>query len=239
MIEFVTEDIRKITIIAQQTFILGFFSFLIYKILKSEKSRKTYRLVLFYILNIAFTSVNLVYAFIKLNSLTFWLHFTSVYLMLLSPVFYYVFNMMILKSEELLDTRLEIIIVVIYSSTLFITMFISGFLFQGITIDQSTAWRPVWTMNFVIPMYILITIICLIPSLMRSMQILRLIKNEELRKRWKILSLGFFMLIGIGYGVFIYNSWNNTTFKIIWLLFSLIMSPTAALLIHYGFRSLH
>jgi hypothetical protein len=159
--------------------------------------------------------------------------------MLLSPVFYYVFNMMILKSEELLDTRLEIIIVVIYSSTLFITMFISGFLFQGITIDQSTAWRPVWTMNFVIPMYILITIICLIPSLMRSMQILRLIKNEELRKRWKILSLGFFMLIGIGYGVFIYNSWNNTTFKIIWLLFSLIISPTAALLIHYGFRSLH
>jgi len=228
-----------ITIIAQQTFILGFFSFLIYKILKSEKSRKTYRLVLFYLLNITFTTVNLVYAFIKLNPLTFWLHFTSVYLMLLSPVFYYVFNMMILKSEELLDTRLEIIIVVIYSSTLFITMFISGFLFQGITIDQSTAWRPVWTMNFVIPMYILITIICLIPSLMRSMQILRLMKNEELRKRWKILSLGFFMLIGIGYGVFIYNSWNNTTFKIIWLLFSLIMSPTAALLIHYGFRSLH
>ena len=228
-----------ITIIAQQTFILGFFSFLIYKILKSEKSRKTYRLVLFYLLNITFTTVNLVYAFIKLNPLTFWLHFTSVYLMLLSPVFYYVFNMMILKSEELLDTRLEIIIVVIYSSTLFITMFISGFLFQGITIDQSTAWRPVWTMNFVIPMYILITIICLIPSLMRSMQILRLIKNEELRKRWKILSLGFFMLIGIGYGVFIYNSWNNTTFKIIWLLFSLIISPTAALLIHYGFRSLH
>jgi len=227
-----------ITIIAQQTFILGFFSFLIYKILKSEKSRKTYRLVLFYLLNIRFTTVNLVYAFIKLNPLTFWLHFTSVYLMLLSPVFYYVFNMMILKSEELLDTRLEIIIVVIYSSTLFITMFISGFLFQGITIDQSTAWRPVWTMNFVIPMYILITIICLIPSLMRSMQILRVIKNEELRKRWKILSLAFFMLIGIGYGVFIYNSWNNTTFKIIWLLFSLIITPSAALMIHYGFRSM-
>ena len=233
------DELRIIVIVAQQTFVLLFFSILIFRLLRNERSMKTLSLALFYFLNITFTSLNLIYVFIRTNPLTFWLHFLSVYMMLLSPVFYYVFNMMILKSEEVLNVRLERYIIGIYSSTLFVTMFIFGFIFQGIKINESTSWKPVWNvLIFVIPMYILITCICLIPSVVRFIQLLLRIKNEELRKRWKILTCGFFILIGIGYGVFIYNSWDNTIFKTIWLLNSLILTPSAALMIYYGFRSI-
>ncbi len=234
-----TDVIRIIVIIAQQTFVLLFFSILIYRLLRNERSRKTLSLALFYFLSIAFTSLNLVYVFIRAIPLTFWLHFLSVYMMLLSPVFYYVFNMMILKSEEVLNARLERIIIVIYSSSLFVMMFIFGFVFQGITINESTSWRPVWNIFFFfIPMVVFLTCIYLIPSVVRYIQILTRIKNEELRKRWKILSLGFFILIGIGYGVFFYNSWDDAIFKTIWLLTSLILTPSASLMIYYGFRSM-
>ena len=188
---------------------------------------------------IAFTSLNLVYAFIRTNPLTFWFHFFSVYLMLLSPVFYYVFNMMILKSEEVLNARLERTIIATYSITLFVMMFICGFLFQGITINESTSWRPVWNVSiFVFPMYVLITFICLIPSVVRYRQILARIKNEELRKRWKVLSMGIFMFYVICLGVFIYNAVDNILFKTIWNLSTWVMSLSAALMIYYGFRKM-
>jgi len=228
-----------VTIVAQQTIVLCFFSILIIKLLKNERSRKSFRLVLFYLLSIAFTTLNLIYSIIRINPLTFWLHFATAYLMLLSPVFYYVFNMMILKSEEVLNARLERIIIVIYSSLLFIMMFIFGFIFQGITINESTSWRPVWNIFlFVIPMYILITCICLIPSVVRYKQIQTRIKNKELRKRWTILSKGFFIFYVICLGVFIYNAVDNILFKTIWNLSTLVMSLSAALMIYYGFRSM-
>ena len=234
-----TEVVRIIIVVAHQTIVLCFFSILIYRLLRNERSRKTFSLALFYFLCIAFTALNSVYVFVKTNPLTFWLHFLSVYLMLLSPVFYYVFNMMILKSEEVLNVRLERIIIVIYSSSLFIMMFIFGFVLQGVTINESTSWRPDWNIFlFFIPMVVFITCIYLIPSVVRYIQILTRIKNEELRKRWNILSLGFFILIGVGYGVFFYNSWDNAIFKTIWLLISLILTPSASLMIYYGFRSM-
>lgn len=228
---------RIATVVLQQLVVMCFFGVLIYKLLKRDKNRKIYTLVFFYLLCIAFTTLNVVYLFISSNRLTFWLHFVSLYMMILSPVFYDVFNMMILKSEQVLDVRLETIIIVFYSSLLFLGMFIFGYIFQGIKIDESTSWRPVWSPSFVLQMYALITCICLIPNIVRTRQIFRTIKNEELRKRWKFLSIGFFILLGVGYGVFIHNAWDNVVFKSIWFIISFISLP-AILMIHYGFRSM-
>ncbi len=205
------------------------FLFISYKILSRNRNRLAITGSSFYIIITTSFILNIIYFPLTVNPLVYVLHLISVYLIFLSLVFLVIFNLTLLKSENIVTRTKQLIHIILYGILLFIILLFPG----GITIDESTNWRPEWSWSLFIILYIFLTITIIIPFFYLSKKLYNTIQDDFLKKRWKLYILGFCGLIFILYGFILYNTWNEPIFRAIWSIVVLLLIPSA-ILIYYG-----
>ncbi len=180
------------------------------------------------------TIINVVYASISISGLEFivqFLHILTFYLFTLAQVFLLLFNLIILKSESIIDRKKQVIMVLGYAVLLLI-LFVVGFM-GGVKIDSNTEWKPVWDLTF-----FLVTMIVFVPSLIlpiiyTSLEIYTKFQDQQLKKKWRYFLIGVLLYFLMWIGTSVSNFLAEETVRSIWAIIALISLLTTYTM-YYG-----
>jgi hypothetical protein len=226
-------DLPKILQIFVVQPILGlFFVYFIVKILKKNKSRLNISLSLVYILTALGVVLNIIYSLISNELIVTILNFITNFSTLLSLVFLFCTNQILLKSKIIFTKLKQGLVVGIYALLLFLMILFYPF-GEGITINESTDWRPVMRLPLFIYVMVFITVCAIIPILITSYQIYHQFEDDDLKKRWAYFIIGVLGLIIFLYSIFINNFINNPTLRVIFSIYALSV-VIWLFLIYYG-----
>lgn len=223
--------VRIFTIYGAQAIVFAFFLFLAIKILKRDRKRLNVIFSGFYIGPVIGFFVNFVYG--PLNNITaiIILNFITNFSIFFSPIFLVVFNLMLLKSEKVINTTKQLLILIFFGIAMF-CMIIFLF-FPEYTVTLNERWSPVWSVEFFIYVVIVETI-AVIPALFLALQIYRKFEDETLKKKWKFFILGFCALAIFMYGIFVSNTLNIDIFRTIMGAIGLILAILGGYLMYFG-----
>jgi len=206
-----------------------FFLFIAYRILKRESKGLNLILSGFY-LSVAFgVIINVIYAFIFVESVVHILHFLTYYLLCLSLIFLLIFVLILDKSDKVITPKIQLILIITFGVLLFSLWFIP----DGIVINASTDWKPEWSWSFLTLSFIICSSIAIVPTTYFSLKLYLKFEYKELKKKWKYFLVGIFAYFFLFYGTTISNTLADPTFRLIWSLTSL---PTLISLyfVYYG-----
>ncbi len=194
-----------------------FFLFIAYRILKRESKGPNLILSGAY-LSVAFgVIINMIYAFILVESVVQLLHFLTYYLLCLSLIFLLVFVLIIDKSDKVITTKIQLVVIITFGVLLLGLWFIP----EGIVINASTDWKPEWSWPFLTYSFIICSSIAIVPTTYFSLKLYLKFEYKELKKKWKYFLVGIFAYFFLYYGTSISNTLADPTFRLIWSLASL------------------
>ena len=222
---------RILTVFVAQGLVFAFFLFLAIKILKRDTKRLNIIFSAFYISAVIGSFVNFIYIFLEDVPIILILNFITNFCIFYSPTFLLVFNLVLLKSEKVINTSKQLIILIVYGIAM-ICMII--FLFTplpGVTLNVNLS--PHWSIEFFLYVLIVETII-VIPLLYLSIQIYRKFEDVNLKKKWKFFIYGFCALIIFMYGIFVSNTLDEPIFRTIILGIGVILGLAGGYLMYFG-----
>ena len=187
-------------------------------ILKRDTKRLNQLFATFYLLSASATIINVIYVSLFINPVVKILHFITYFLFCFAIIYLLVFNLIILKSEKIFTITKHNIIAGTYAALLFVLILIPG----GIIINESTEWKPVWSLPFLI-----------YATTYYSMKIYKKLEDKTLKKKWAFYILATFGYFAILYLSSISNFLNDPTFRLITSIAGLSLYGTAFLL-YYG-----
>lgn len=232
MVLFQLTAMRFLTIYIAQGFIFVFFLFLAIKILKRDRKRLNVIFSGFYISPVIGFLVNFIYGPLTDVNLVLLLNFVTNFGIYYSAIFLVVFDLILLKSEKVITTTKQILILLGYGIAMFCMIF---FLFiPGAGVTLNATWSPVWALPFFIYVVLVVSIGAVIPFLYLSFQIHKKFEDDLLKKKWKYFIYGFCCLIVFMYGIFISNTLNDATFRIIMGLIGLVLAIAGGYLMYTG-----
>ncbi|MFX1356405.1 MAG: hypothetical protein ACFFA8_03895 [Promethearchaeota archaeon] len=198
--------------------LIGFvYLFVAFKILRREKKGINFTLSVFYICGGVGVTINIIYSLILNETIVYVLYFLTYYILCLSLIFLLTFVLLVLKSEKIITIRRRFMIIFIFGASIFGVWFIPN----GITINDTTNWKPVWSWPFFIYSILICTFIAIGPAIYFSIKIYNKFKHEELKKKWRYFLIGIFAYFFLYYGTSLSNTLANQTFRLIWSLISL------------------
>ncbi len=201
-----------------------------YKILKRDTKRLNVILSLFYILGATGVFLNWIYAPLTDEPTVFILNFLTNYCFFLAPIFLVVFELILLKSEKMFTRQKQLLVIIIYG----VIMFCSIFIPNGVTINASTDWKPVWSLPFFIYVIIFFSLLGLLPTFHYGFAVYKKFENEELKKKWKYYLIGIIGLAAFTIGTFFSNTLNDPTFRVMWAFVALPLIIISPILIYLG-----
>jgi len=217
---------RFLQIYVLQGAICVFFLILAYFILKRGKQRLNLILSGSYITIAAGLSLNFIYAPMthpQLELIVLILYYLVIFLVFLYPAFLLVFVLILLKSEKIITTSKQIIIILVYAVILSFMVFIPN----GVVINKSTDWKPVWSWPYFIYVIAVVTF-GFLTSFYFSVKIYKLFEDEQIRKKWRYFLIGLIGLYIFATGTLLSNTLNIQTIRNIWSVISfalVIISP--------------
>ncbi|TXT61270.1 MAG: conserved membrane protein of unknown function [Promethearchaeota archaeon] len=226
---FQLDIVRFIQIFVIQGFFSIFYFFMSAKILKRDTKKLNIILSLFYITVATAVAVNMIYAFMTSELIVHLLHFTTYFLFAYGQVFLLLFVLILIKSENVISSKIQLTVLGIYAALLIVLLFIPG----GITINENTNWKPVWSIPFSIYAAIVSTVFTTIPTIYYSFQIYHKFENVQLKRKWIYFNTGLIAYFFVNYGTLVSNTLNDPTFRTVWLVLSAFTLPTT-LLLYYG-----
>lgn len=227
---------RIITVYLVQGLLFAFFLFLAIKILKRDRKRLNVIFSGFYLSAAIGLFVNFIYAPLEdtaFETVVLILNFITNFGTFYSPIFLVVFNLILLKSEKVITTTKQVMVLIIYGIAMFCMVFfifVPGF---GVTLNLSTNWTPVWSMPFFIYVLIIETL-AVVPLLYLSIQIYSKFEDINLKKKWRLFIYGLCALIIFMYGIFVSNWLNVPNFRLIMGIIGLILAIASGYLIYSG-----
>lgn len=225
---------RIITVYIAQGVILLAFLYLAIRILLRDRKRLNVIFAGLYISPAIGVLINFIYAPLTDPSIVLILNFFTNFGFFYAPIFIVVFDLILLKSEKVISTGKQLVILIVYGIAMFgmlIFIFIPDF---GITINQGTNWSPVWSLPFFIYVVLVETIGALIPSLIFSFQIYKKFEDEVLKKKWRFFIFGFIALMTFMYAIFISNYLGDPTIRLIIGIMGLILAILGGFLMYFG-----
>jgi len=133
-----------------------------------------------------------------------------------APIFFVVFNLILLKSEKIITQTKQLMIFIGYGIYMFcMIFFVLAGSDWGVTLNPSTDWSPVWALPFFLYVFLGVTIFTIVPLLYLSFRIYTKFEDEQLKKKWKFFMLGVCALIGFMYGIFFSNYLNLQIVRIL------------------------
>ncbi len=220
------EDIFQIYIV--QGFIFSSFLFIAYKILKRRGSRLHLIISSFYLSMAIGFFINFFFALILIDPLAWILYLIILFFLFLGTIFLTVFTMM-LKTLNDFNKRKQNAIIIIYSILLFGMALIP----DGLKLDKSTNWYPVYNDFFIIYLIVVLSI-SFIPAIIHLIHIYNSFKSKDLKKRWRFLILGMIFFFIFSYGTLIIYKITSGAIIMIWSIISFVLIIASSLLIYYG-----
>ncbi len=227
---------RIITIYIAQGLLFVFFLFLAYKILKRDRKRLNIIFSAFYLFPVFGTLINFIYGPIDIPEIVKILNFVTNFGIFYAPIFLVVFDLILLKSEKVITTAKQLLVFIIFGIAMFGMLILLFIPECGVQIDGSevSKWSPVWSLCFFLYVILIETIGAVIPIYYLSIKIYKKFEDKVLQKKWKFFIYGFTALVIFMYGIFISNTLNNATFRIIMGVIGLILALGGGYLIYYG-----
>ena len=220
----------RISLILITQLIIGIiFLSLAYKILKRNKNRLTIMLSSFYISEAIGFIINIIYLPLTINPTVYILHVMTDFFISFGQIFLVIFLINLNKRNSNFSLEKDFIIIFSYVFILLLLFNFPG----GITINENTNWRPVFSWTFLISLYIFFTCFIIIPNIILSIKIYKKFEDKNLKKKLKLFFLGINGTFFTYYGLLLYNTWDDPLFRAIWSVLSFIIIPSG-LLIYYG-----
>lgn len=219
---------RFIQIFLVQGLIGFFFLYIAFRILRREVKGLSLILSCFYLSTTVGVIINIIYAFLYVEIIVLILHFLTYYFLCLSLMFLLIFVLVLMKSEKILTKKIQAFLLVIFSIGLFGLLFIP----DGITINETTDWKPEWSWPFLIYSFTICTLV-IAPTILYSIKLYLRFEHQELKKKWKYFLIGMFAYYFVYYGTSISNTLADPTFRMIWSILSL-PSLITLYFIYYG-----
>lgn len=198
--------------------LIGFvYLFVAVKILRRERKGINFTLSVFYICGGIGVIINIIYALILDETIVYILHFLTYYILCLSLIFLLTFVLLLLKSDKVITARVRFLIICVFGMSIFGLWLIPN----GITINENTDWKPVWSWIFFIYSVIICSTFAIGPTVYFSIIVYNKLEHEELRKKWKYFLIGIFAYFFLYYGTSLSNTLADQTFRLIWSILSL------------------
>ena len=210
------------------------FLYLAIRILLRDRKRLNVIFAGLYISPVIGLLINFIYAPLTDVNIVLILNFFTNFGIFYAPIFIVVFDLILLKSEKVISTGKQLVILIVYGIAMFgmlIFIFIPDF---GVTINQGTNWSPVWSLPFFTYVVLVETIGALIPSLIFSFQIYKKFEDEVLKKKWRFFIFGFIALMTFMYAIFISNYLGDPTIRLIIGIMGLILAILGGFLMYFG-----
>jgi len=238
MVFYAMSITRILTIYVAQGIVCFYFLFLAYKILKRDRKRLNLIFAGFYISPVIGFIVNFIYGPLTDETLVIALNFITNFGIFFSPIFIVVFDLILLKSEKVINTTKQLVILILYGIALFSMIFFVFIEDMGVEMALgATGEAPDWSPHWMLPFFLYVVIVesfAVVVSLYLSLKIYKKFEDEQLRKKWKLFIIGFCCLIIFMYGIFISNLLNNSTFRLIMGATGLILAIASGYLIYTG-----
>ncbi len=225
------EYLRLFIVFVPQIFLVALFLFLIFKILKRNANRSSYMLSGFYFIGgLGFTmnGIAVLIAFYSPGEFIAILYFLATYLIILSFVFVIVFILSLLKLKSVFTLKKAFVIILAYGVVWLILHLYPG----GITYSEN--WVPIYSPSLYLAVNILFTLSFTIPVVFYAIRLRRLFKDANLKKKLSWFLIGITIQIFLIYGVLLYNTWQDPTFKTVWGISAIVLLISSGLLIYYG-----
>lgn len=231
MIFQITEYLRLFIVFVPQLFLVVLFFFLIFKILKRNTNRSSLILSGFY-LTVSFgfvmNGIAVLIAFFSPGEFIAIIYFLATYLIMFSFVFVIVFILSLLKLKSEFTLKKAFVIILAYGIVWLLLHFYPG----GITYSEN--WVPLYSFSLFLAVNILFTLSFTTPVIYYSIRLRKLFKDANLKRKLSLFLIGITMLIALIYGVLLYNTWQDPTFKTVWGLSAIVLLISSGLLIYYG-----
>jgi len=195
---------RVLTIYVAQGLACVFLIFIAYKILKRDRKRLNLIFSGTYISAAAGLIINMIYAPIANEDIVLILNYLTNFGIFYSPIFLVVFNLILLKSEKVITTTKQLLILIGYGILMFCMIFFVLTEDWGVSINEETDWTPVWELPFFLYL-VIIESIAVIPLLYLSFQIFQKFEDDQLKKKWRYFIFGFCAFIIFMYAIFLSN----------------------------------
>jgi len=225
------EYLRLFIVFVPQIFIVGLFSFLIFKILKRNANRSSLMLSGFYFagsLGFAMNGIAVLIAFYSPGEFIAILYFLATYLIIISFAFVIVFILSLLKLKYVFTLKKAFAIILAYGIVWLLLHLFPG----GVTYSEN--WVPVYSFPLFLAANILFTLSFTIPVIYYSIRLRKTFTDATLKRKLSMFLIGITILIFLIYGVLLYNTWQEPTFKTLWGLSAIILLFSSGLLIYYG-----
>ena len=233
MVYFELTTGRFLTVYIAQGVILAVFLYLAIRILLRDTKRLNIIFAGLYISPAIGILFNFIYAPLTDESIVLLLNFFTNFGAIYAPIFVVVFDLILLKSEKIISTSKQLAILVAYGIVVFcmgIFLLFPGF---GVTIEPPN-WTPVWSIPIFVYVVLVLTCCATIPALYFSFKIYQKFEDEVLKKKWKFFIYGFIALMTFMYLIFISNTLDNATFRLILAGIGIILALLGGLLMYYG-----
>ncbi|MFX1497203.1 MAG: hypothetical protein ACFFBH_06735 [Promethearchaeota archaeon] len=225
------ETTRILTVFVAQGLVFAFFLYLAIKTLKRDTKRLNIIFASFYISAVIGSFINFIYVFLTDVSTILILNFITNFCIFYAPVFLLVFNLILLKSEKVITTSKQLIIIIVYGIAMFAMIIFLFTPIPGVSLNPN--YSPVWSIGFFIYVFIVETVI-IVPLLYFSIQIYSRFEDINLKKKWKFFIFGFCALCIFMYGIFLSNTLNDQTFRIIISAIGVILGLAGGYLMYFG-----
>ena len=221
---------RLIIILVAQLFLSAIYLVISSRILIRKTNRLTLCLSGFYTTNAIGFLINAVYLSLNVNPIVYVLVFITAFMVLFGYIFIVIFMLNLIKLN--IKLKPQLIIILSYAFSLFLALLIPG----GITVNESTEWRPIYSWPLLTFVIILFTCFIFIPTVIFSKKTYKTFEDPNLKRKLRYFFIGIFLMLIISFGGLINLTWNNPTFRNLLSFIALLAIP-AGFLIYYGIGS--
>ncbi len=220
---------RILQVFVIQLFLGIFFLYIASLILKRDKKRLNVILSSMFIFVFIGVIFNVIYAFLEDVFIIGILTRITVFFLFGAAVFPVVFNLILLKSEKIIDSKKQFLIIFGYLALVFLALLIPG----GIIIEPSNDYVPQWSLELLLVMIIASIVYTAIPFIYTAWKINNKFEDDELKKKWKyyMYSMPFYHVNAVM--VSLSNHLNDPNFRLMWNAVALILY-LIAYFIYYG-----
>ncbi len=228
------DTIRFITIYLAQGIVFAVFVFLAIKTLKRDTKRLNLIFSGLYISVAIGLFINFIYGPIQDKNVVYFLNFLTNFFIYFGVIFLMIFNLILLKSEKVITTSKQLVILLIYGVALFCMIFFPvNDPIWGINMETSQS-SPDWSLPFYIYVIGVMSLFAIGPSIYFSIKIYKKFEDEQLKKKWKYFIVGLFLIITFMYGVLTSNLLNIKEIRIVMGIIGIIFAITGGCLLYYG-----
>ena len=225
---------RIFTIYIAQGIVWAVFLYLAIKILRRDKKRLNVVFAGFYISPVIGFSINFIYGPLTYVPLVLFLNYLTNFGIFYSPIFLVVFDLILLKSEKVINTTKQLLILAGFGIIMFCMIFFIITPGYGVIIENVGGnLTPVWSLPFFLYL-VFAELIVTITIFYLSLLIYKKFQDETLKQKWKSFIYGFLCLIVFMYGIFVSNWLNDPIFRIGMGLTGIILAVISAFLIYRG-----